>query len=503
MTTINYVASPTLSRFHASDAMVKGLMGPLGSGKSVGCCIEILTRSQKQAPGPDGVRRTRWAVVRNTYGQLKSTTIKTWQDWIPEAVCPIIYDSPIRGRMKCPLPDGTKMDMEVLFVSLDKPKDAAKVLSLELTGVWLNEAREIPFEIAKAAYSRTGRYPSISQSPTGITWTGMLMDTNPCDTDHWWYKIFEDGSDDLKNAVMEGADAKDDKRDYSWRLFRQPGALIEEHDAQGRVTGYRANNDAENVKNQQLGFQYWFRLTRQYDAEWIRVHCCGEYGSVFDGKPVYAGVYNDTFHLSPRPLGIFRGIPLLLGWDYGLTPACIIGQQAPNGQLRILREYVCERGGIKQFATDTVKPAIAQLFPGMSLDSIGDPAGEQAAQTDMTTPAEWLANLGIPTRKAPTNAFVPRRQAVLDRLTRTIDGQPAFILDPSCHALRKGFMGGYMFRRIQVSGTESMYKDEPYKNSFSHPHDALQYLVMGADSARSVQTRREAPPVRPTWGGFV
>jgi hypothetical protein len=79
-----YNPSPTLARFHASPALVRGVRGPIGSGKSVGCCWEIWTRALEQRKSPDGIRRSRWLVTRNTYGELTSTTIKTWLDWFPE-----------------------------------------------------------------------------------------------------------------------------------------------------------------------------------------------------------------------------------------------------------------------------------------------------------------------------------------------------------------------------------------------------------------------------------
>ena len=36
------------------------------------------------------------------------------------------------------------LDLEVIFLALDRPEDVKKLLSLELTGIWINEAREIP-----------------------------------------------------------------------------------------------------------------------------------------------------------------------------------------------------------------------------------------------------------------------------------------------------------------------------------------------------------------------
>ena len=44
--------------------------------------------------------------------------------------------------------------------------------------------------------------------------------------------------------------------------------------------------------------------------------------------------------------------------------------------------------------------------------------------------------------------------------------------------LRKGFAGGYHYRRLKVAGDER-YHDEPNKNEFSHVHDALQYALSG------------------------
>ena len=38
------------------DSFFRGLRGPVGSGKSVSCCIEIFRRALKQEPGPDGKR---------------------------------------------------------------------------------------------------------------------------------------------------------------------------------------------------------------------------------------------------------------------------------------------------------------------------------------------------------------------------------------------------------------------------------------------------------------
>ena len=56
---INYIASPTFRRVHKSNALVKAIRGPIGSGKSVGCVMEMFRICLNQEPNSDGVRRTR------------------------------------------------------------------------------------------------------------------------------------------------------------------------------------------------------------------------------------------------------------------------------------------------------------------------------------------------------------------------------------------------------------------------------------------------------------
>ena len=58
------------------------------------------------------------------------------------------------------------------------------------------------------------------------------------------------------------------------------------------------------------------------------------------------------------------------------------------------------------------------------------------------------------------------------------------MLDKKCVNLKKGFNGGYHYRRLQVSGDR--YDEKPLKNRYSHVHDALQYLMMGAGEGRTI-----------------
>lgn len=493
---IRYRPTPTMALLHRSRSRVRGIKGPVGSGKSVGCVMEIWRMAYQQAPDAFRVRKTRFAIVRNTYGELKQTTIKTWQEWVPEDICPIVYDSPIRGVLKVPHPDGvTTVEAEILFVALDKPKDVKKLLSLELTGAWINEAREIPFTIVLAVRQRIGRYPAKTVAP--LTQASLLMDTNPPDTDHWWYALAEERRTPGAQDDAPLIEARD------WYFVSQPPALLKI--GRGR---YLPHPNAENVENQQLGYPYWLDQVSGATQEWIKVYLLGEYGYVQEGKLVYPE-YRDDVHCAKTGLQVIRGLPLLLGWDFGLTPACIVGQLTLRGTLRVIDEFVSEHMGIQQFSSQVVRPQLAVTYPDYELVNdilgAGDPAGADPAQTDETTCFQVLGDEGFRMVPAWTNAFLPRREAVATFMTRMDGGEPSFALSPRCQKLRKGFLGGYHYRRVQVPGKE-IYRDEPDKDDFSHPHDGLQYLAMFAqrgDHRSDEQIRKTMPDPRRHNRGLV
>lgn len=490
---------PIAAQMMASDAFVRGIMGPIGSGKSVTCCMEIMRRAAEQLPGIDGVRRTRWVIVRNTYPELKSTTIKTWLEWFPEQIYgKFRWDVPLTHHIRV-----DDLDVEVLFLALDRPDHVKKLLSLEVTGAFINEAREVPRVVLDGLTGRVGRYPSKSNKPSAVpdrcwpTWFGVVMDTNPPDDDHWWHGLAEGSDEQLVESMQEaelamrevGLLAADQPL---FEFFRQPSGI---------------SAHAENLQNLPPG--YYLRTTAGKRPDWIKVYVKAEYGSLHDGKPVYTE-FSDTLHVSNKRLTALKGVPLLIGWDFGLTPAAIFGQVTPRGQFRVLAEFVAERMGIRQFARDVVKPAIAVLFPEHRLGlrtsdmpigeewrlirSVGDPSGTSSADTDESSCFQELEALGFAAAPAKTNSLIPRREAVAGFLTRLSDGEPTFLLDPSCKKLRKGFNGGYRFRKKAVPG-EERFTEVPDKNSFSHPHDALQYLAL--EVADPVQPPRD--PKKESW----
>ena len=476
MSSVSYVAEPCAAKFHAAPDFVRALMGPIGSGKSVACFQEIFKNGMEQEPDQFGVRRTRWGVVRNTYPELKSTSIKTFEDWFGN-ISKISYDSPIVAKIQFDLgptkafPSGEKFYQEILFLSMDRPKDVKKLLSLELTGLFINEAREISKTVLDMGTGRVGRYPAKMNG--GPTRSCVIMDTNPPDDDHWWYTLFEE------------------EKPRGYKLIKQPPALFEVKTAKG--TKYLPNPAAENAKHQPLGFEYWMRMIPGKSVEWIKVYVMGIYGSSMDGRPCYT-TYNDAIHCSSSPLTVYQGLPLLLGHDYGRTPAVVIGQLSPKGQLRIIDEIAVDAQGkgmgVRQFTREVIKPHLSANYPGFDLMySWGDPSGTSKGYDEFSV-FDIQEQEGLFTEPASSNDPTIRFDNVEYYLGSMIDGQPGFILDPKCKILRKGFLGGYQYERMQVAG-EARFQDRPKKNSYSHPHDALQYL---ADLARNGVTGASTKP---------
>ncbi len=205
----------------------------------------------------------------------------------------------------------------------------------------------------------------------------------------------------------------------------------------------------------------------------------------FEGKPVYAD-FNKTLHVAGHTLKPEPGIPLLLGWDFGLTPACIIAQLVGR-QLIILGEFLESNGSINKLAPVVWNHLQMHYLPWLHGDdmitSYVDPAGFQRAQTDERTCADVLRKQGFKKVKPGPVGWEERRKGVEDYLTKTYGEGPGLLLsEEHCSVLIEGFNGGYRYPE-KATEIEPM-QIRPLKNKYSHPHDALQYVAAGATALR-------------------
>lgn len=468
-----YVPNPTGKLFHADDTFVQLIIGPYGSGKSTICVNKIVQHACSMPVWKNGRRRAKWLIIRNTSGELQSTTLQTWLTWFGDL-------GDIKKRQKPLLTydhvfnDGKGLiELQLVFIALDRDEDIRKLKSIEATAAYINELSEVPQTILHHLIGRVNhRYPSRAFCADPY-WSGIIADTNPPDEDHWIYKDFELNPTD------------------NYKIFHQPSGLIVNPDnsfARDKYGNYIANPDCDNFGN--LSSDYYVKLAEKRSEGFIKVYCGGKYGIVESGKRVYPE-YNDDIHSVPR-LEAIQGLPIHLCWDFGLTPACIVFQITPRGQVRILKEYLAQDMGIRTFAKNIVLPNLPIDFIYNKIgESEADPAGASGDQImeELSCIGE-LNNLGIKTNAASTNDVDVRISSVRYFLNAMIDGQPALLMcREGCPVLRKGFINGYVFKRLSVSGDER-YQDKPNKNKFSHPHDALQYGLMKFASDRVIEMKK-------------
>lgn len=447
-----YTAEPTLVKFHRSKKRVRYIKGPWGSGKSTGCVFEILMRAMRQQP-KNGVRRSRWAIIRNTYPELKSTTIKTWERWVPTSVAPVVMSTPISCKFRQKLADGTVMDLEVIFMALDGPEDVKKLLSLELTGAYINEGREVSWEVFEGVMGRIDRYPETEKDADGNviygpTEPGVLVDSNAPRTSHWLYEKFETG------------EVPDD-----WEMFPQPPAVYFDVEADKWVL----NPDAENLSHLPTGY-YAHQMT--LGEEHIRVNLACEPGMTRKGKPVFHK-FSNVRHVAKEVLLPKRGSAILVGIDFGLTPAAILGQLNFKG-LTLLDELPATDESLEDFLDQYLLPLLRSKYNGYPVVACGDPAGKGRSSINKMTSLMVMNQRGIKTYPAITNAFGRRKEAVDWFLGR----DEGFVVSPHLTFTREALSAGYVWKEVRNNSGQTL--DIADKNEYSHIADAVEYLALYA-----------------------
>ncbi len=440
---ILYQPPPTVEKFMLDNSLVRCLVGPIGSGKSMGCIMELLRRARQQVPDHNGIRHSRVACVRNTMSQLRQTVLADIQQYLQPMVHFFVTDSTV--QIRAPLEDGTTIHSDWLLIPLDTKQDVQRLLSMQLTMAWVNEFREVPFDVVSALVGRLGRFPSRLNG--GPTWFGLMMDSNPTDTDSPYYD----------RLVVTP--------DKNWKLYHQPSG----------VGPY-----AENLENLPQG--YYDNLLSERDSSWSDVYVRSEWGTSNAGQAVFRRSFSTEQHVHDMLAVVNPMRPVCVAMDFGRTPCALIGQVDIYGRLLVFQEVVTEDVGLHAMVAERLKPVLlAEPFVGKRMFVVADPAGMQKSQLSEENAFDVLKQAGFTAYPAPTNDIAPRLLAVEKMLRQTIMGESAIQISRlGCPALVRAMASQYRYKKRRDGSLD----DVPEKGN--HPYsdlaDCLQYLCLSVSA---------------------
>ena len=457
-------AGETLRRFHQSGKFFRLGAGPVGSGKTAAFgCVEMVLGAMIQNPFPDGVRRAKFGVLRDSYRNLYSQFIPSWHEWFPREMGHFVGsdDRPAMHKFSLDTPVGP-CEIQVEMRALGTNSVEATCRGWNLTGCFLDEVDLMPENALSFLAGRVKRWP---QKPYRVS-KGVWASFNKPDVDHWLYRMcVEEKPEDLE-------------------FFDQPGGLLP------GGPPWITNPEAENLER--LDDDYYQKQAAMNPDWYVRRMILNQWGSSVSGEVIYPEFRADL-HVAGAEMEPLPGSQLVLAFDAGGTPAAVVLGRDPEGGRFVFAEVVLvdpydPRGkrllhgvGPKRFA-EAVKDALWPRFNGCSVTlAYGDPAAQYGADREMGE-YSWLEivghELGIPVLAAPSNEIDLRLEAVRSQL-RSLDrnGRPRLRFNPSCKWLRRGFVADYKWEEADPKQPGKRLK--PQKSVTSHVHDALQYGVLG------------------------
>lgn len=218
------------------------------------------------------------------------------------------------------------------------------------------------------------------------------------------------------------------------------------------------------------------RFKQEYELQW----------DSFEGMSVYAD-WDINIHGVKENIVPSIGLPLLLGFDFGLTPACLVCQLQED-RLVCIEEFTAVNMGAERFLA-WITPQLRVHYPlwqDHQRDYLVfiDPSGQFRKDTDEGTCAKVIDSYGFKNIIPGPVSWEERKNSVENFLTKRTHRGPSFqVCLPKCPILVRGFQGGYRYDdRVLESEPNKL---RPKKDVHSHIQDALQMVT-----ARILMTKR-------------
>lgn len=465
---------PISDAFLLSRAFIKVIIGPVGSAKTMTALRALRRVAMRQGgrPNRDGVmvRRARVGVIRETYPNVEKNTLPSWFRIHPEGEGKFTWKAPFTHRLMLILDEDPVTgrptdvcDFEIEFRAIGDRSVEEACRGWEINAVMIDEADLQPPELLAFLSGRVGRFSELD--PSTVVDPQIILSLNAPYMDNWIYGLAVE-----RNLGEMGAELREILGDRELiEVFIQPG---------GR------DPDAENLHNLPKGYYQLQAAANKHRPDYVARMIDNKFVPMQHGQPV-----NPQFDYGRhvRPIEWDRKRPLIVGVDQGLFAAATACQRTTMGQLRTLREAVMFREDSKTLAKigptaagAMVRTMIADSFPELNPDDlrvVADPAAwaaDDRADHEMDWIRAFSKGLGHKVRKAKSNKATLRNEAIW-RAMGEVDG---YAVDPACKHLIRGHLGGYHYRKAEISDGETRGHLEIADTIHTHVCDAEQYAAL-------------------------
>jgi hypothetical protein len=465
---------PISDAFLMSRAFVPVIIGPVGSAKTVTALRKLRRIGQMQKGMVDdrGVirRRARVGVIRESYPNLEKNTIPSWFRIHAESDGKFNWRAPFTHRLQLILKRDEETgqpvdvcDFEIEFRAIGDKSVEEACRGWEVNAVLVDEADLQPADLVAFLSGRIGRFSDLD--PDMVVDPTIILSLNAPYVDNWIYKFaIERDVDELLDPEL--LHFLGDRPLVE--VFIQPG---------GREP------NAENLHNlpNRRGYYIVQAALNKHRPDYVARMIDNKFVPMQHGQPVNPQFRYDR-HVQDLEWDPRR--KLILSLDQGLFAAGAFLQRNGENQLRTLRELVQMREDGKTLMKigpsafgRMLKAAINEHFPDLRPEGIRvvcDPAAF-AAGDRVDNEMDWVLavrkELGLPIFRAKSN----RQQLRNEAIWRAMAEDGGYAVDRSCKHLIRGHLGGYHYRKAEISDGEVRGHLEIADTIHTHVCDAEQY----------------------------